>query len=82
MRFFSLFLCYNNWLYYATPGLLIPWVLWCSYEVMEHSHLPEEHRIYELIPIAIGFTIGLAIGLYMHIKVIRNCNEILAQLEE
>lgn len=73
---------YNNWLYYATPGLLIPWVLWCSHEIMEHSHLPEEQQIYELVPIAIGFTIGLAIGLYMHFKVIRNCNEILAQLEE
>ncbi len=73
---------YQQWIVFFTPAMIIPWFCWFCYEQLHAEYVLEEARPYVLIPSFVGLAIGLLIGFRMHRKVIRNCNEILAQLEE
>lgn len=73
---------YHFWCRYVAPALVIPWLLWFMWEHSTHFGLEGWNRLYCCIPILVGCVLGMIVGLYMHRKVVKACNEILAQLEE
>lgn len=71
---------YQGWLKYAVLMVTV-WFGWLMYEIFQHS----EDQIYA-ISMAVGVTVGLVIGgivgYKMNLKVIRQCDEIIASIEE
>lgn len=73
---------YDNWLRYVTPTLLLPWLLWASYEYTELMGLEGTARYFTPIPLLVGSAIGGVIGYRQHRKAVRMAEEIIDQLEE
>ena len=73
---------YNQWLYYVTPTLLIPWLGWAMYEYA-WKNAPEgvNHWILAL-PLLIGAAIGLLVGYHWHCKAVDAADNIIRQIEE
>lgn len=71
---------YNQWLYYVTPALLIPWIAWASYE-FAWKHATVNPWIMTSV-LMVGALIGLAIGLYFHFKAVNAAQDIMDQIEE
>lgn len=73
---------YNQWLYYVTPSLLIPWLSWAVYEYA-WKDVPEGMNSWALtIPILVGAVIGLLIGYYWHRRAVNAADKIIRQIEE
>lgn len=73
---------YNQWLYYATPLLLIPWGAWACYE-FAWKNAPEGAYPWAMtIALIIGALIGLGIGLYYHFKAVNAAQNIIDEIEE
>lgn len=73
---------YDNWLLYVTPTLLIPWVLWASYEYNAIMGLEGVSPFLTVLPILAGCAIGGAIGYRQHRKAVKTAEEIIRQFEE
>lgn len=73
---------YDNWLRYVTPSLLIPWLLWASYEYTELMGLEGTDRYFAPLPLLVGAAIGGIIGYRQHRKAVQTAEEIIHQLEE
>lgn len=73
---------YNQWLYYVTPSLLIPWLSWAIYE-FAWKNAPEgvNHWLFAL-PLLVGAAIGLVIGYAWHRKTVDAADNIIKQIEE
>lgn len=72
---------YQLWIVGAIP-IMIPWVFWFWKEYTTAMNVPEEVSYFMLGTIIVGTCIGGAIGYSWDRKVIRSCNEIIAQLKE
>lgn len=72
---------YQLWMIGAMP-ILIPWVFWFWKEYSQGMNMPEEVSYIMLGVLLISGGIGAAIGISWDRKVIRSCNEIIAQLKE
>lgn len=72
---------YQLWIIGAMP-IMIPWVFWFWKEYTTAMNVPEEVSYFMLGTIIVGACIGGAIGYSWDRKVIRSCNEIIAQLKE
>ena len=73
---------YNQWLYYVTPALLIPWLSWALYEYA-WKNAPEGMSHWLLaLPIVIGATVGGLIGYHWHCKAVDAADNIIKQIEE
>ncbi|MBP5562313.1 MAG: hypothetical protein J6X70_11050 [Muribaculaceae bacterium] len=67
----------NIWLYFSLPIMLL-WTAWVAWELAEKLG---NTRI-AIITIAIGFVVGLLLGLKIHLRNQRNYREILNQIED
>ena len=73
---------YDQWLYYVTPTLLVPWLSWAVYE-FAWKNAPEEVNHWMMtLPILIGAVIGLLIGYAWHRKAVDTADNIIRQIEE
>ena len=73
---------YDQWLYYATPVILIPWLGWACYDY-GWKHAPEGvNPLWMCVPLLIGAVIGGAIGLYYHFKAVNAAQDIIDELQE
>lgn len=73
---------YNQWLYYVTPTLIIPWLSWAVYEYA-WKNVPEGMNSWMLtIPILVGAVIGMLIGYTWHKKAVNAAEKIIRQIEE
>ena len=72
---------YQLWMIGAMP-IMIPWVFWFWKEYSQGLNMPEEVSYAMLGTIIVGACIGCTIGYSWDRKVIRSCNEIIAQLKE
>lgn len=73
---------YDNWLRYVTPSLLIPWLLWASYEYTEIMGVEGTARYLTPLPLLVGAAIGGSIGYRQHRKAVKMAEEIIDQFEE
>lgn len=73
---------YQLWIISVTPIVMIPWVFWFWKEYTTAMNVPEEVSYAMLGVIIVSGCIGCAIGYSWDRKVIRSCNEIIAQLKE
>lgn len=73
---------YQLWIISVTPIVIIPWTFWFWKEYTTAMNVPEEVSYIMLGGIIIGVCIGGAIGYSWDRKVVRSCNEIIAQLKE
>ena len=72
---------YNQWLYYVTPTLMIPWVTWACYDFAS-KNTPEGHSPFIMcIPPLVGVLVGGAIGLYYHFKAVNAAQDIMNEIE-
>ena len=72
---------YQLWIIGAMP-IMIPWMIWFWKEYSQGLNMPEEVSYAMLGVIIVSGCIGAAIGISWDRKVIRSCNEIIAQLKE
>jgi len=73
---------YNQWLFYVTPALLIPWLSWALYEYA-WKNAPDGVSHWMLaLPILIGAAIGGLIGYHWHCKAVDAADKIIKQIEE
>lgn len=73
---------YNQWLFYVTPALLIPWLSWALYEYA-WKNAPDGVSHWMLaLPILIGAAIGGLIGYHWHCKAVDAADNIIRQIEE
>ena len=73
---------YDQWLYYVSPVILIPWLGWAFYDY-GWKHAPEGvSPLWMCMPLVIGGIIGGAVGLYYHFKAVNAAQDIIAQIEE
>ena len=73
---------YNQWLFYVTPALLIPWLSWAWYEYA-WKNAPDGVSHWMLaLPILIGAAIGGLIGYHWHCKAVDAADKIIKQIEE
>ena len=70
---------YIRWTRLAAPAIIIPWYAWCMYEFIR---LDNPGGIVLLVCATVGGIIGGMIGFSINRKVVRQANEILAQIEE
>lgn len=73
---------YNQWLYYVTPALIIPWLCWVCYEFAWKNALEGVNPWFMTSALIVGVIIGGAIGLYYHFKAVNAAQEIMDQIEE
>lgn len=73
---------YQLWIVTVTPIVMIPWLFWFWKEYTTAMNVPEEVSYAILGVIIVSGCIGCAIGYSWDRKVIRSCNEIIAQLKE
>ncbi len=73
---------YQLWIISVTPIVVIPWVFWFWNEYSQGLNMPKEVSYIMLGVLIISGCIGGAIGYSWDRKVIRSCNEIIAQLKE
>ncbi len=72
---------YNNWLYYITPTLMIPWLAWACYE-FAWQHAPEGVNPWAMsLPLIIGAAIGGLIGYMYHRKAVNAAQDIIDEIE-
>lgn len=73
---------YDQWLYYVTPALIIPWLGWTCYE-FAWKNAPEGINPWIMTSgLIVGVIIGGAIGLYYHFKAVNAAQDIINQIEE
>ena len=73
---------YDQWLYYVTPIVCVPWVSWAFYEYA-WKRAPEGVSPWIMcIPLVIGLVLGLAIGLYFHFKAVNAAQDVMDQIDE
>lgn len=71
---------YSSWLKYGLAGIVI-WIGMLSYEIISHSD--NDKLTYFIIGgMAFGVILGGIIGLRMHFKVLRTCDEMISQIED
>ena len=73
---------YNQWLYYVTPLILIPWVAWACYEFAWKNAPEGAYPWVMTIALIIGGLVGLAIGLYYHFKAVNAAQDIIDEIED
>ena len=73
---------YNQWLYYVTPALLIPWLSWAVYEYAWKNAPEGMNHWLMALPLLIGAAIGGLIGYIWHCKAVNAADNIIRQIEE
>ncbi len=73
---------YNQQLYYWSPVILVPWIIWACYDFISMHAIEAVHPWLLVIPILIGGAIGLGIGLYFHFKAVNAAQDIIDQIED
>ena len=73
---------YNQWLYYVTPSLLIPWLTWAVYEFAWKNAPKGMNHWLMALPLLVGAVIGLLISYYMHRNTVNAAQKIIDQIEE
>jgi hypothetical protein len=73
---------YDQWLYYVTPVICIPWISWAFYEYAWKRAPEGVSPWFMCIPLVIGLIIGLIIGLYFHFKAVNAAQDIIDQIDE
>ncbi|MBR4920669.1 MAG: hypothetical protein IKZ62_05065 [Prevotella sp.] len=73
---------YNQWLYYVTPALIIPWLCWTCYEFAWKNALEGVNPWFMTSALIVGVIIGFLIGYYYHRKAVNAAQEIMDQIEE
>ncbi len=73
---------YNQWLYYVTPSLFIPWLAWVVYEFAWKNAPDGMNHWLMALPLLVGAVIGLLIGYYMHRNTVNAAQKIIDQIEE
>ncbi|MBQ0080939.1 MAG: hypothetical protein KBS95_05260 [Alistipes sp.] len=69
---------YIDWMKFGFLLLAI-WFTWLVWEVLSHSNSLELTKV--IIPfILLGVVIGVVVGIKMDLRIIRNCNEIIKQI--
>ena len=72
---------YDMWLYYCSPTIGIPWLIWACYE-FAWKNAPEGVNPWGLtIPVIVGAVVGFLIGIYYHFKAVNAAKDILAEIE-
>lgn len=72
---------YDQWLYYVTPAVCIPYLAWACYEYT-WKHAPVGISPWKLcIPLVFATVIGLLIGLYFHFKAVNAAKDIIDEME-
>ena len=71
---------YRSWIKWGAP-LGIAWLAWLIAEALMHSSEPDL-TVSLVIGLVIGFAIGGFLGYKLNRRVVRNCDEIIAQIEE
>ena len=73
---------YDMWLYYCSPTIGIPWLIWACYE-FAWKNAPEGVNPWALtIPVIVGAVVGFLIGIYYHFKAVNAARDIIDQIEE
>jgi len=73
---------YDDWLHYATPILIIPFLIWACYE-FAWKNAPEGMNPWLLtIPILIGATVGGLVGYHFHRKAVNAAQDILDEIND
>ena len=72
---------YNQWLHYATPALMIPWLAWACYDFTSTHQIEGHSRYLVCIPLLIGAAIGFAIGYHYHCKAVNAAQDIMNEIE-
>ena len=73
---------YNQWLYYVSPLLIIPWGAWACYEFAWKNAPEGTYPWVMTIAVITGALIGLAIGLYYHFKAVNAAQDIIDEIED
>lgn len=73
---------YNQWLYYVTPALLVPWLSWAVYEYAWKNAPEGMNHWLMALPLLIGAAIGGLIGYIWHCKAVNAADNIIRQIEE
>jgi len=73
---------YNQQLYYWSPVILVPWIIWACYDFISMHAIEVVHPWLLVIPILIGGAIGLGIGLHFHFKAVNAAQDIIDQIED
>lgn len=73
---------YNQQLYYWSPVILVPWIIWACYDFISMHAIEAVHPWLLVIPILIGGAIGLGIGLHFHFKAVNAAQDIIDQIED
>ncbi len=73
---------YDQWMYYVTPSLLIPWLSWAVYEFAWKNAPAGMNHWLMALPLLVGAGIGLLIGYYMHRNTVNAAQKIIDQIEE
>lgn len=73
---------YNQWLYYVTPALIIPWLGWTCYEFAWKNASEGVNPWFMTSAMLVCAIIGLIIGLHYHFKAVNAAQEIMDQIEE
>lgn len=73
---------YDQWLYYVTPALIIPWLCWVCYEFAWKNAPEGVNPWFMTSALIVGVIIGGAIGLYYHFKAVNAAQDIMNQIEE
>jgi hypothetical protein len=73
---------YDNWLHYAFPVIILPWVIWACYENAWRRNPGGANPWMMCIPIIVGVAIGAIIGYHFHRKAVNAAQDILDEIEE
>ena len=72
---------YDQWLYYWSPVVMIPWIIWACYDFISLHASDARHPWLMVIPILIGGAIGACIGLHYHFKAVNAAQDIIDEIE-
>ena len=73
---------YNQWTYYLTPILVIPWLVWACYDFAWRRAPEGANHWLLLVPIIIAAVIGGIIGYIYYRKAVNAAQDIIDQIEK
>jgi len=72
---------YDMWLYYFSPTIGIPWLIWACYEFAWKNAPEDVNPWFMTIPVLVGAAIGFMVGIYYHFKAVNAAKDILAEVD-